>query len=85
MANVICERCGNWFRAKPIKPGSLALEVVLWLLCVFPGVGYTIWRIASAQLPSTCGVCYGPLLQLDTPRGRYLYGQYHPGHQLPPA
>jgi ribosomal protein S27E len=39
---IICSRCGS-ISKRAAKRGSLAVEVLLWLFFLVPGIIYTIW------------------------------------------
>jgi hypothetical protein len=47
MENMTCLTCGYKGRSVTITKGSLGLEIVLWLLMIFPGVLYTLWRLTT--------------------------------------
>ncbi|HXK52976.1 hypothetical protein H6802_02905 [Candidatus Nomurabacteria bacterium] len=67
----ICANCG--FKGRPVKQtkGSFALELLLWIVFLIPGVAYTIWRMTTTQ--EVCPKCKTPnMLPLDTPKGREL-------------
>lgn len=62
----ICTGCGTVARPKTETPGSMAIEVVLWLCLIVPGVVYSLWRI-SARRP-VCAMCGSQaLLPPDAP------------------
>jgi hypothetical protein len=71
----ICETCGICGWPKSFTPGSLAVELVLWILFCFPGVVYTVWRLASRR--KVCPSCQGKMIDLQSPRGRALFQQFH--------
>jgi hypothetical protein len=52
---VFCRACGTV--GTPIKrtKGSLAIEIVAWLLFLIPGVIYSLWRLTSKQ--RVCRAC----------------------------
>lgn len=50
-----CKTCGHSGPTKTKTPGNLAIEIVLWLLLIIPGVIYSVWRI-STRKPS-CTAC----------------------------
>lgn len=50
-----CKTCGHSGPTKIKTPGNLAIEIVLWLLLIVPGVIYSVWRI-STRKPS-CTAC----------------------------
>ena len=51
-----CKKCGNVGPTKRIMKGSFAMELVLWLFFLLPGLIYSIWRLTtSGQGCSVCG------------------------------
>ncbi len=53
-----CQVCGSVGKPKKFTPGSLLLEIVLWLLIIVPGVIYSFWRLSSRR--AVCSVCRSP-------------------------
>jgi hypothetical protein len=39
-----CRDCGTVAKTKRVMPGSIAIECVLWLLFLVPGLIYSLWR-----------------------------------------
>jgi hypothetical protein len=65
----ICPHCSAV--GEPQYKGSPAIEIIMWLLCLLPGVFYTIWRLSSQRI---CHKCRNAgLIPLDTPHGQALY------------
>jgi hypothetical protein len=71
-ARLVCTRCGTAFKQpKKFVAGSFALEVLLWLLFLLPGLLYSIWRQTTRA--KVCPSCKSPdIIRLDTPEGRRL-------------
>jgi len=44
-----CTTCEYEGKHKNYTKGSLMIEIALWLLFIFPGVIYTIWRNTSGK------------------------------------
>lgn len=42
-----CTTCGHEGPGKSITRGSLAIEIILWLFFLVPGLLYSIWRLSS--------------------------------------
>jgi DNA-directed RNA polymerase subunit RPC12/RpoP len=42
-----CTNCGYEGKAKKFVKGSLAVEIVLWLLIIVPGLIYSVWRLST--------------------------------------
>ena len=53
-----CPNCGTWGRPKTYTKGSFALEVLLWLCLLLPGILYSVWRLASRY--KGCPICKAP-------------------------
>jgi hypothetical protein len=55
-APLFCTTCGNDGPTRTHTKGSLAIEIVLWLCLIVPGLIYTIWRHTTrAEVCSSCG------------------------------
>lgn len=62
---MLCTNCGFQGKPKTIIKGSWAIELVLWLLFLLPGLIYTMWRSRSAF--KGCPECKEKMLSLDSP------------------
>ena len=53
----ICIRCRSVGKPKKVTRGSFAIEVVLWLFLIVPGLVYSLWRMTSGQkrICRSCG------------------------------
>lgn len=62
-----CTTCGS--DSKPKTPGSLIVEIFLWLV-IFPvGIAYSVWRFTSKG--SRCRVCgSSAIVPASSPRAR---------------
>lgn len=75
MAKLICVECGH--SGKPVTrvPGSIVLELILWLCFVVPGMIYSVWR--HNKKFKACAVCGAShLIPINSPKGRRLYAEY---------
>jgi hypothetical protein len=64
--NLVCTACGHIGEASSHTPGSTAIEVVLWLCFLVPGIVYSLWRLNARH--DVCPVCGNPrLLPADAP------------------
>lgn len=71
----ICQHCGNTCRPRKLTKGSLAMEIILWLMFLAPGIIYSIWRLTTRYWG--CPYCFEPdPVVLDSPRGRKLVAEY---------
>lgn len=50
-----CMNCGTDAKPKTQTKGHFALELVLWLLFIVPGLIYSVWRLTSKK--GVCPVC----------------------------
>lgn len=67
----ICSVCGSVDNPKRAIKGNGAIELILWLAFLVPGLIYSIWRSSSRH--SVCTVCGGTtLIPLDSPIGAKL-------------
>jgi ribosomal protein L37E len=64
-----CTRCGATAPPKKHTPGSIGVELLLWLLLILPGVLYSAWRLHARR--EVCSACGGTdLIPPDSPRAR---------------
>ena len=71
---LICSSCGYIGIPNKVNKGSGAVEIILWLLFLFPGLIYSVWR-RSAK-PNVCPSCGNKtLIPLDSPVGKELAGK----------
>jgi len=49
MLEIQCPNCKYEGNGKYITKGSVALELGLWLLFMFPGLVYSIWRFSTKK------------------------------------
>lgn len=49
MMEIQCPNCKYEGNGKRITRGSVAVELVLWLLFMFPGLVYSIWRFSTRK------------------------------------
>jgi hypothetical protein len=73
-ATMICTRCEHQGQAVKRTRGHMAIELVLWLLLIVPGVIYSVWRMSTRHM--VCAKCgSAELVPLDTPAGQRLARQ----------
>ena len=59
MANEFyCTACGARRKARIRNRGSSAIEIILWLLFIIPGLCYTMWRMGRKD--RFCRTCNAP-------------------------
>lgn len=51
--HMLCTQCHKC--QVPVARGSLAVEIVLWLLLFLPGILYSLWRHSGVAVCHTCG------------------------------
>jgi hypothetical protein len=62
----LCSTCGHVGKPASVTPGSILIEIVLWLCFLVPGLIYSLWRINRRH--EACGKCGAlTLLPLDSP------------------
>jgi predicted RNA-binding Zn-ribbon protein involved in translation (DUF1610 family) len=52
---LVCTNCGFVGDTKTVTKGHHALEVVLWLCFLVPGIIYSVWRLTTRH--EACPVC----------------------------
>jgi len=68
---LVCTMCGYVGNYKKKAKGSFAVEVILWLLFLLPGIVYSVWRMSSKQ--KVCPKCGNTnMIPADTPMGQKL-------------
>lgn len=51
-----CTTCGHEGPAKTVTRGSIAVEIILWICFLLPGLVYSVWRLSSKYKACTsCG------------------------------
>jgi len=62
---MLCTNCGYKGKPKKIMPGSPAIELILWLCFIIPGLIYSAWR--GHRRYKGCPKCRKEMIPLDTP------------------
>jgi tellurite resistance protein TehA-like permease len=66
---MFCTNCGTVGRPVTVTKGSIALELLLWLCFLLPGILYSVWRLSSRY--RACPSCRaGNMIPTDSPRAR---------------
>jgi ssDNA-binding Zn-finger/Zn-ribbon topoisomerase 1 len=69
MAKFYCPACGSVNDGRRHVPGSILIELVLWICLLIPGLIYSIWRHAAST--KACSVCKTVgLIPVNSPRAR---------------
>jgi hypothetical protein len=64
----ICTRGGSTDKPKAVTPGSILIEILLWVFLLIPGVIYSLWRHSARH--RVCACCGSKdLIPLSSPRG----------------
>jgi hypothetical protein len=50
-----CKACGEVGPARKKTPGSIAIEIILWLFLIIPGLIYSFWRMTARR--KVCRAC----------------------------
>lgn len=67
----ICGNCGSDTNAETKTPGSILIELVLYLFFIIPGIVYSLWRSSSRK--KICHACGGHhLLPRNSPFAQQL-------------
>ena len=62
-----CSNCGYQGKPKVFVKGSLAVEIVLWILFILPGIIYSVWRSFSRY--NGCPECNSNnMIPVNSPR-----------------
>lgn len=66
-SHMFCADCGHQGAPVSSTPGSMAIEVVLWLFFLIPGLVYSLWRLNKRHpVCSSCGS--GSLIPPNSPK-----------------
>lgn len=67
--SLYCPQCGTVSNGCRHVPGSILIELLLWLCFLIPGIIYSVWRLSSAK--KACPSCNAPgLIPVTSPRAR---------------
>lgn len=62
----VCRNCGFVGFPRSFTKGDIGTEIVLWLLCLLPGIIYSVWRLSSKYMG--CPNCKAPnMIPADSP------------------
>ena len=68
---MICRNCGHKGIPRRATPGSILIELILWICFIVPGLIYSIWRLTSKR--SVCPRCEALyMIPLDSPIARKM-------------
>lgn len=70
----VCPECGTVSKPQSKTKGNMAIEIILWLTFIIPGLIYSIWRLTS-QYKACPGCGSDHMIPIDTPTGKKLYEQ----------
>lgn len=71
MTRYICDNCGHVGSPFYERKGNPAIEVLLWLFFLIPGLIYSVWR-SSSRYP-VCPKCQSPhMIPGDAPKGKKM-------------
>lgn len=74
---VVCKACGFHGEPDTVTKGSFAIEVVLWLCFLIPGLIYSFWRLSSRS--ENCPKCgSSEVIPIDSPLGQKLMAEIAP-------
>jgi hypothetical protein len=72
---LICKHCGTLNNGRAALPGNGWIEALLWLLWLFPGLLYSVWRRSGTGVCASCGK--REFAPVETPMGRALVRRWH--------
>jgi hypothetical protein len=74
---VVCKACGFHGEPGTVTKGSFAVEVILWLCFLIPGLIYSFWRLSSRH--ENCPKCgSSEIIPIDSPIGQKLMAEIAP-------
>ena len=64
-----CMTCGSDGKPVSTTKGSLAIELMLWLCFIIPGILYSLWRLTTRS--PACSFCKATtLIPMDSPAAK---------------
>lgn len=79
----LCTTCGHVGLPTSATPGSIWIEVVLWLCFIIPGIVYSIWRLSARH--DVCVACGArTVIPVDTAVAQRLITQLGIEAAVPP-
>ena len=74
---MVCTRCGTVGWPKRHTPGTFAVELLLFLFFIIPGVIYGIWRLAARR--DVCAACLSDaIVPVNSPIGQSIMNRVQP-------
>lgn len=71
VAHKACKDCGTVAEPSTKTPGSIGIELVLWLCFLVPGLIYSIWRLSARH--DACPACGSKrIVPASTPDGQRI-------------
>lgn len=68
---LVCQSIGT----KKKTPGSIFIEIILWLFFIIPGLIYSIWRLSSRK--DVCKACGSEtVVPTSSPAGSKILAQH---------
>lgn len=55
---MVCTQCGHVGLPTTVTRGHFAIELILWLCFLLPGIIYSVWRLATRH--QACPICGNP-------------------------
>jgi len=72
--SMVCPLCGTRGEPATVTQGSTAMELLLWICFIVPGLIYSLWRLTTRK--QACPTCHRHgMIPVDTPKGRELIGK----------
>jgi len=69
--NKVCKTCGFQGLGKSVVSGNIAIEIILWICFLIPGLIYSIWRWGSRH--TICPACGGDdIIPASSPIGQKI-------------
>ncbi|MGH7885505.1 MAG: YqaE/Pmp3 family membrane protein [Thermodesulfobacteriota bacterium] len=71
MPEYICTVCESTGSPKKKTPGSIFIEIILWLFLIIPGLIYSIWQHSARH--KVCAKCNNKnIIPINSPAGQKL-------------
>lgn len=77
----VCKDCGTVAESVTKAKGTMAVEIVLWLFFIVPGLIYSIWRLSNKY--EACPACGSEkLLPVNSPVGQQMAASSGHTHEV---
>lgn len=68
---MLCLKCHHNGKVKTVTPGSILIEIILWICLILPGIIYSLWRVSKKA--KLCAMCdSSDVVPLGSPKAKEI-------------